>query len=57
VYSDIDENPAVLKIYCLTMAFNILAIVRKNYELDYNAIKTEYLEIKKEFKMLRVKKT
>jgi len=49
VVSDIDENPVVLKIYCLTMAFNILAVVRKNYEWDYDTIKTEYLKIKKDF--------
>jgi len=49
VVSDIDEDPTVLKIYCLTMAFNILAVVRKNYEWDYDTIKTEYLKIKKDF--------
>ncbi len=49
VVSDVDEDPAVLKIYCLTMAFNILAVVRKNYEWDYETIKTEYLKIKKDF--------
>lgn len=47
IVSDVDEEPAVLKIYCLTIAFNILAIVRKNYEWDYDTIKTEYLKIKK----------
>ncbi len=49
VVSDIDENPTVLKIYCLTMAFNIISVVRLNYQWDYNAIKTEYLKIKKDF--------
>jgi hypothetical protein len=49
IVSDIDEDPTVLKIYCLTMAFNILAVVRKNYEWDYDTIKTEYLKIKKDF--------
>ncbi len=49
VVSDIDEDPAVLKIYCLTMAFNILAVVRKNYGWDYDTIKTEYIKIKKDF--------
>ena len=47
--SDIDEDPDVLKIYCLTMAFTILAVVRKNYGWDYDTIKTEYLKIKKDF--------
>lgn len=49
VVSDIDDDPTVLKIYCLTMAFNILAVVRKNYKWDYDTIKTEYLKIKKDF--------
>ncbi|GAG65297.1 unnamed protein product [marine sediment metagenome] len=49
VVSDIDEDPTVLKIYCLTMAFNILAVVRKNYKWEYDTIKTEYLKIKKDF--------
>jgi hypothetical protein len=49
VVSDIDENPAVLKIYCLTVAFNIIGVVRLNYKWDYNTIKTEYLKIKKDF--------
>lgn len=49
VVSDTDEDPAVLKIYCLTMAYNILFVVRRNYEWDCNTIKTEYLKIKKDF--------
>jgi hypothetical protein len=49
VVSDIDDDPTVLKIYCLTMALNILAVVRKNYEWDYDTIKTEYRKIKKDF--------
>lgn len=49
VVSDIDENPTVLKIYCLTLAYNILFVVRRNYEWDCNAIKSEYLKIKKDF--------
>jgi hypothetical protein len=53
VVSDVDEDPGVLKIYCLTMAFNILAVVRKNYGWDYDTIKREYLEIKKDFSKKR----
>ena len=49
VVSDIDEDPDVLKIYCLTMAFNILAVVKLNYKWDYDTIRTEYLKIKKDF--------
>lgn len=49
VVSDIDEDPNVLKIYCITLAFNILSVVRLNYEWDYRPIKTEYLKIKKDF--------
>jgi hypothetical protein len=49
VVSDIDEDPTLLKIYCATLAFNILAVVRQNYKWDYNSIKTEYLKIKEDF--------
>lgn len=40
----------VLKIYCLTAAFNILSIFRINYDWDYVEMKSEYLTIKKKFK-------
>lgn len=53
IVSDVDEEPAVLKIYCLTIVFNILAVVRKNYEWDYDTIKTEYLKIKKDFRKIK----
>lgn len=49
VVSDIDEDPTVLKIYCATLAFNILGVIRQNYKWDYNSIKGEYLEMKKNF--------
>jgi hypothetical protein len=49
VVSDMDEEPAVLKIYCLTLAYNILFVVRRNYVWDCNTIKAEYLKIKKDF--------
>lgn len=55
VVSDIDEDPAVLKIYCLTIAFNILGVIRQNYKWDYDAIKTEYLKIKKDFASEKLK--
>jgi len=49
IVSDIDENPVVLEIYCLTLVYNILFVVRRNYEWDCDAIKAEYLKIKKDF--------
>jgi len=47
--SDLDVDVQALKIYSMTAAFNILAIVRVHYEWDYKVMKTEYLDIKKEF--------
>ena len=49
IMSDINENPVALKIYCLTMAFNIIGLIRMNYSWNYSTIKTEYLKIKKDF--------
>ncbi len=49
VVSDIDEDPIVLKIYCLTLAYNILFVVRRNYDWDCTTTKAEYLKIKKDF--------
>lgn len=46
---DRDGDVQALKIYSMTAAFNILAIVRVYYEWDYKGMKSEYLAIKKEF--------
>lgn len=40
----------VLKIYCMSCVFNIIAATRIVYEWDYQSIKEEYLSIKKQFK-------
>lgn len=46
---DIKEKTAVLKSYCLDIAFYIVGRIRQNYKWDYNAIKAEHLKIKKDF--------
>jgi len=46
---DLDVDVQAIKIYSMTAAFNILAIVRIKYEWDYKGMKSEYLAIKKEF--------
>lgn len=45
---DLDVDAQALKIYSMTAAFNILAIVRVHYEWDYKGMKSEYLAIKRE---------
>lgn len=45
---DLEVDAQVLKIYSMTAAFNILAIVRVHYEWDYKEMKSEYLTIKRE---------
>lgn len=39
-----------LKIYCMTVVFNILSVFRLYYKWDYTTIKSEYLQIKRRFK-------
>ncbi len=47
--SDLEEVEVdVLKIYSMTAAFNILAIVHLHYEWNYEGLKSEYLSVKKE---------
>ena len=46
---DLDVDVQALKIYSMTAAFNILAIVRVHYEWDYKGMKSEYLALKREF--------
>ena len=45
--SDLEVSIQSLNIYCMTAAFNILAIVRIHYEWDYKGMKSEYISIKK----------
>jgi len=45
---DLEVDAQALKIYSMTAAFNILAIVRLYYEWDYKGMKSEYLAIKRE---------
>ena len=45
---DLEVDTQALKIYSMTAAFNILAIVRLYYEWDYKGMKSEYLIIKRE---------
>lgn len=45
---DLDVDVQALKIYSMTAAFKILAIVRLHYEWDYKGMKSEYLDIKKD---------
>ncbi len=47
-FNDIDI--VELKIYCMSCAFNIISYIRIIYDLDYQNVKTEYLDIKKRFK-------
>jgi len=46
--SDLDVTVETLRIYCMTAAFNILAITRVHYKWDYEGMKVEYLGLKKE---------
>jgi len=46
---DLEGNAQSLKIYSMTAAFNILAVVRTHYEWDYKGMKAEYLAIKKHY--------
>jgi len=49
--TDLEEiSGEALMIYSMTAAFNILAIVRLHYEWDYEGMKAEYLDTKKQFK-------
>jgi len=45
-YRDMDIN--TLKIYCMSCVFNIIAVTRSIYGLDYEDVKQEYLKVKKE---------
>lgn len=48
--SDLEQvDTEVLKIYCMTQAFNVLAVTRVYYDWDYKGMKSEYLAIKKDF--------